>query len=85
MLNSVLCPLLNIFLLLIFVRIILSWFPATGGFLDQVNRFVMIATEWIMGPLRRIIPPVRLGAAALDLSPIIVIIGISVISGLIGC
>lgn len=85
MLRILLCPLLNLFLLLIFVRIILSWFPATGGFLDQVNRFVMLTTEWAMGPLRRIIPPVRLGAAALDLSPIIVIIGISVVSGLINC
>lgn len=80
-----LCLVLNLFLILIFVRIILSWFPATGGLLDQVNRFVFTATEWVMGPLRRIIPPVRLGAAALDLSPIVVIIGVSIIMGLIGC
>ncbi|MEI2639675.1 MAG: YggT family protein [Microthrixaceae bacterium] len=85
MINTILCPLLNLFLVLIFVRIILSWFPATGGFLDQVSRFVETCTEWVMGPLRRVIPPVRLGAAALDLSPIIVIIGISLISGAIGC
>ena len=41
------------------------------------------ATEWIMGPLRRVIPPVRLGAAALDLSPIIILLGISILRGVI--
>lgn len=82
---NILCSLLNIFLILVFVRIILSWFPPTGGFIDQVNHFVELTTEWVMGPLRRVIPPVRLGAAALDLSPLIVVIGISVVRSLIGC
>lgn len=79
------CLILQLFLVLIFVRIVLSWFPSTGGFLDQVNRVVITATEWIMAPLRRIIPPVRLGAAALDLSPIVIIIGVSLLSSALGC
>jgi YggT family protein len=36
-----------------------------------------------MGPLRRLIPPVRLGAAAMDLSPLVLLIGISVLRGII--
>jgi YggT family protein len=36
-----------------------------------------------MGPLRRVIPPVRLGAAALDLSPLIILLGISILRGFI--
>ncbi|MSV47641.1 MAG: YggT family protein, partial [Actinobacteria bacterium] len=35
------------------------------------------------GPLRRVIPPVRLGAAALDLSPLIVLLGITVLRSLL--
>jgi len=77
------CLALQFFVILIFVRIILSWFPPTGGFIDQVQRVVFTATEPVMGPLRRVIPPVRLGAAALDLSPLIVLLGISVIRTII--
>ena len=77
------CLALQFFVILIFVRIILSWFPPSGGFIDQVQRVVFSATEPVMGPLRRVIPPVRLGAAALDLSPLIVLLGISVIRTII--
>jgi YggT family protein len=77
------CGALNLFLIVIFLRIVLSWFPPTGGLLDQVQRLVFVATEWIMGPLRRVLPPVRLGAAALDLSPMIVIFGVILLRGAI--
>ncbi|MCX6526109.1 MAG: YggT family protein [Actinobacteria bacterium] len=71
------------FMILIFARVILSWFPPTGGVIDQIQNLVITATEWIMGPLRRVIPPVRLGAAALDLSPLIVLLGITVLRSLL--
>ena len=74
---------LDLFVILIFVRIILSWFPASEGLFMTVQRFTFVTTEWAMAPLRRVIPPVRLGAAALDLSPLILLIGISVIRGLL--
>ena len=80
---SIICSLLTIFLVIIFVRIVLSWFPPTGGLVDQAQRLTFVATEWLVGPLRRILPPVRLGAAALDLSPTVVILGILVLQGII--
>jgi YggT family protein len=70
-------------MILIFARVILSWFPPTGGVLDQIQNLVLSATEWLMGPLRRVIPPVRLGAAALDLSPLIVLLGITVLRSIL--
>jgi YggT family protein len=70
-------------MILIFARVILSWFPPTGGVLDQIQNLVLTATEWLMGPLRRVIPPVRLGAAALDLSPLIVLLGITVLRSIL--
>lgn len=73
----VLCKALTVFVVLVFARVVLSWFPPTGGAFDSVQRFVMQATEWAFAPLRRVLPPVRLGAAALDLSPIVLLIGIS--------
>ncbi len=80
---NVICFALDAFLILIFARIILSWFPPGTGLMAQIYGITFTATEWLMGPLRRIIPPVRLGAAALDLSPLIVIFGISILQRVI--
>jgi YggT family protein len=83
MLTELVCWALQAFVILIFVRIILSWFPASEGLFMTVQRFTFAATEWAMGPLRRVLPPVRLGAAALDLSPLVLLIGITVLRGFI--
>lgn len=74
---------LNILFFLVLARIIVSWLPPGGEFLESVRRFLILSTEWLLGPLRRVIPPLRLGGAALDLSPLIVIIGIQILSGLL--
>jgi YggT family protein len=79
------CLALQLFVILVFVRIILSWFPASEGLFMTVQRFTFTTTEWAMGPLRRIIPPVRLGAAALDLSPMIVLLGVWVLRIFLRC
>lgn len=44
---------LSIYLLLIFIRIILSWFMVYG---NRWTRFVVNVTEPILGPCRRLIP-----------------------------
>ena len=80
---AVVCFALTAFLILIFARIILSWFPPGGSTFEAIQGFVWTGTEWLMGPLRRVLPPVRLGAVALDLSPLVVIIGISVLQGVL--
>ncbi len=74
---------LTVLLVLVFARIVLSWFPPGGQFLESAQRFTFVATEWLLGPIRRVLPPLRLGGAALDLSPMVVIIGIYVIRALI--
>ncbi|MFI5043579.1 MAG: YggT family protein [Acidimicrobiales bacterium] len=76
---EIICGLLTAFLVLVFVRIVLSWFPPGGQLFESIQRFVFTATEWLMGPLRRVLPPVRLGAVALDLSPLVVVIGVGVL------
>ncbi len=75
--------LLTIFLVLVFARIILSWFPPSGGVVDQIRDIVHRATDWAMAPLRRVLPPVRLGNMALDLSPIVLIFGIRILQGIL--
>jgi YggT family protein len=80
---GLLCTGIQIFVVLVFLRVVLSWFPPTGGAFDSVQQLVFKATEWAFAPLRRVLPPVRLGAAALDLSPIVLLVGLSVLRGFI--
>lgn len=77
---EIICTALLLYLIAVFGRIILSWFPLDpNGFGATIAGFLYMVTDPILGPLRRNIPPVRLGAVALDLSPIIVIFGIGIL------
>jgi len=83
---DIVCWLLQAFFYAIFLRIILSWFPAApGGFLAALNGALFTITEPVLGPLRRAIPPLRVGMAGIDLSPMIVLIGIQLLRGFLGC
>lgn len=73
--------LLQLFLLALLARIILSWFPSTGGALDSVQRVLFRITEPVLAPIRSILPPVRLGGMGLDLSPIVVFILLQLLIG----
>lgn len=76
------CPLLEIYSYIILARILLSYVRATPGTtMAQINGVLLSLTEPVLGPLRRVIPPVRMGAGAIDLSPIIVFVGIMLICG----
>jgi YggT family protein len=80
--SGLICLLINIYLILIFVRIVLSWFPIDpDGALATVHGLLHLLTEPVLGPLRRVLPAVRLGAVALDLSPFVVIIVARILQG----
>ena len=81
---GIICLLLYLYLLAIFARIILSWFPLDpNGAMATFAGFLYMITDPVLGPLRRAIPSLRFGSVALDLSPIIVIIGIQILLGAI--
>jgi YggT family protein len=78
--SGILCTVLVLYSFVILIRIILSWIPASpGGALEVVFNIFFVLTEPVLGPLRSILPPVRLGAMALDLSPIVVFIAIRIL------
>ncbi len=83
---EIICTLLRLYLIAIFVRVVLSWFPINphGGFAAIAGFFYTI-TDVVLGPLRRAVPVLRLGGMGLDLSPIIVIFGIIILQDIIGC
>jgi YggT family protein len=79
---QLLCPILTLYLVAVFGRIVLSWFPVTpGSLMSSVFTFLYSITEPVLGPLRRAIPSIGM----FDLSPLVVVFGISIIQQSIGC
>ena len=84
MIQNLLCRLLQAYLIILFARIILSWFPINPGTaLATVFGFLYSITEPVLGPIRRIIPPLGMGGMGLDLSPLVVFFGIRILMGAI--
>jgi YggT family protein len=72
--------LLLVFLIVLAVRAILSWFPARHGtFLAQLNSFLFDLTEPVLRPVRRFIPPM----GGFDLSFMVVFFFIVLLRGAI--
>jgi len=65
LLGYVIYGLVSIYIMLVFVRIILSY--TTLGYRNRVMRFLMNVTEPLLGPLRRIVPTVGM----FDISPLV--------------
>jgi len=72
--------LISLYTLVIFVRIILSWFPVSpGGAFGQVNRVLYQITEPVLGPARRLIPSL----GPIDISPVIVVVALSFVQSML--
>ncbi len=81
---EIICLFLQLYVVAIFVRIVLSWFPLDpNGFMATVAGFLYMLTDPVLAPLRRMLPAVRIGSVALDLSPIVVIIGVQILTGIL--
>jgi YggT family protein len=77
---DVFCILLRIYWLVLFVRIIFSWFPPpTSGPGRVIFEVIYDLTEPVLGLVRGLLPAIRMGAMGLDLSPIIVFVAIAVL------
>jgi YggT family protein len=59
--------LLSLYSLLIFMRIVFSWGASS---VNRVLRFLIVVTEPVLAPFRRIIPPLGM----MDISPIVVLL-----------
>ena len=77
--------LITVYIVLIFVRILMSWFTRIpyNRYLDAVLKFVAEVTDPYLNLFRRFIPAVRIGPGALDLSPIVGVLVLSIVGGII--
>lgn len=76
---GILCDAVRIYYLILIVRIILSWVRTVPEPLQPIVEIVERLTDPVLRPVRGLLPPVRLGAVALDLSPIIVFLLLSLV------
>lgn len=68
---------LQVYYIVLLARIIFSWF--SGGLGNNrtvlgIYRFLYAATEPLMAPLRKVIPPIRVGDGYMDLSPLVLFV-----------
>ena len=81
---SFVCLLLQLYLIAIFGRVLLSWFPLNpNGAMATVAGFFYTVTDPVMNRVRRVLPAARFGGMALDFSPVVVIFGITILRQII--
>jgi YggT family protein len=79
-LQSLLRTVVWVYILILFARALLSWFPSQPGTaLYSVVRALDRLTEPVLRPIRRLLPPVRAGGMAIDLSLIIAILLLEIV------
>lgn len=70
---------------LLIARAVLDWSVALAGpampgsFRSRATRAVTAVTEPMLAPIRRVLPPLRVGGVAIDLAFIVLFLGISVL------
>lgn len=74
--HTILCSALTVFIVVLVLRAVLSWFPVRPGTgLAQVNGILHDLTEWALRPMRQIIPPVGM----FDLSFMVLLFGLFIL------
>jgi YggT family protein len=78
--TQVLCPIINIYILILLARAVMSWFPIRPGTgAASFLHVLMQLTEPVLAPVRRVIPP----AGMFDISFLVVVVVIEIIHGII--
>lgn len=70
---KILCILSQLYLYVVLVRVVLSWFPIRpGGAMASVYSALLAVTEPVLAPLRNVIPPLGM----IDISPMVLFFGL---------
>jgi YggT family protein len=80
MIVRILIDLVQAYIFILFIRIIASWFPINPwSRAAKALRVVSAITDPILVPVRRVLPPLRVGGTALDLSPLVIFIALQIL------
>jgi YggT family protein len=82
--TQVILWIIEAYVVVLLLRAVLSWFPISSGSpLQPVERVLTQVTEPVLAPVRRVLPPMRVGGTAIDLSMIVVIIVLELVAKLV--
>jgi YggT family protein len=75
---------LQVYFYAVLAWVILSWIPTSSTHpLGRLSIFLDRIIYPVILPLRRVIPPLRLGGGMLDLTPIVLLVGINILIGIL--
>jgi len=83
--REALCIVLTLFSLVLLLHVVFSWIPRPPEPILPLVRGVRRIMDPLLGPLRRILPPVPLGGVAIDLSVLIIFVLIWVLRANFAC
>ncbi len=72
---------INLMIILIFVRVIVSWIPDLAHKYRDVVRIIYKVTDPVLRPLQSLVPPRKLGGV--DISPVLAILALQLLSNII--
>jgi YggT family protein len=82
--SGIICRAIQIYSLVVIARIVLEYVPVTSDHpVARIRRAFRSVTDPVLQPLRAILPPVRLGGVGIDLSPLVLLVGLSLLAGAI--
>ncbi|SEF26568.1 YggT family protein [Amycolatopsis pretoriensis] len=77
---------LTVYMLVLIARMVLDWVGMVANsppWTRRARSLAYAATEPVIGPVRRVVRPVRLGGISLDLAFTLVFIGVVVLRGIV--
>lgn len=82
--RGILATLVLLLIFALIVRIILDWVQVPAGHpVGRLRSALASVTDPLLAPLRKAIPPVRLGTVALDVSVIVLLVGLNILYGVL--
>lgn len=78
--GSVICLALYAYLIVLVIKAVLSWFPIDyDSPIQGVRRALDAVTEPVLKPLRKVIPALQIGGIGLDMSFMVLFLGIVIL------
>lgn len=81
---GIVCTVIWGYSLVVLARIVMEYVPVSHDHpVARVRSALRAVTEPVLAPIRSVLPPVRLGGVGLDLSPLVLLVGLNVLASLI--
>lgn len=81
--SEVLCFLLTAYWIVLLAHVVFSWVPRPPDPIMPLVRGVRVVVEPLAAPLRRVIPPLRMGGMGLDLSILVLFLLVLVLQRIV--